>query len=104
MPGPVSATQAIDGNGFATGAFRSLSSAKVAYTGTAAAASGDYVGKLIRIHATTECFYRVDGVTATADAPSIHLPANVFRYEVPSGAVSAIQETSGGNLWIDLLG
>lgn len=104
MPGPITFSFPIDSNGKTVPVARSLSSEKVAYTGTAGTATGDYAGKLIRIHSTTDCFYRIDGVTATADEPSIHLLADTFREEVPSGSVSAVQESAGGNFWIDLLG
>lgn len=81
--------------------YKPKTSQAVAYTGTAGTSTAFTTGvDVIRIVASTDCFVAVNE-TAVADT-SMFMPANQVEYIKVEGydTISAIQSSSGGNLYI----
>lgn len=79
-------------------------SQKVAFTGTSAqsAALGASTS-VVEVISTQNCHIKTgEDPTATADGTSMYLPANVMRRIAIVGGhkIAAIQDSSGGNLFI----
>jgi Cu/Ag efflux protein CusF len=87
---------------FDTVTYKPKTSQVVAYTGTAAASTAFTSGvDVIRIVASTACHVKVNA-TALANGTCMFMPADQVEYiKVDAGdTISAIQDASGGNLYI----
>lgn len=102
-------TQALKGvarRAYEAGAYRFSApvgdtSSKVAYTGTAGEITGLVDGALYRVWASTACHIRF-AATGDADTGDLPLAASTAEYFILNGVtrVSAIQQSSGGNLYV----
>lgn len=90
--------------GIGTNPFRYGTVQKVAYTGTAGTSSA--VGSqtyAVRLVASTACHVNISAAGTAATATDGYIAANAPAEYVcvsPGDKISAIQDASGGNLWI----
>lgn len=76
---------------------------KVSYTGTDGDSTAFSEDTEVALCATTACYITIAAApTAAASAGSFPLPANViWHVQVPAGSkISAVQQSSGGDLYI----
>jgi len=100
----IGVTQLTDDSGIPIqGALELGSTTVVAYTGTAAT-SAALTGRVLRVVATTACFIKT-GSNPTATTSDAYLPANTIQLLKidDQDKISAIQLSSGGNLYATVL-